>query len=789
MPRTFSSWLSMGVVVLGYFCTTRNTAVAQITSDGTLDTQVTQDDSLTTITGGQRSGGNLFHSFQDFSIPTNNEAFFNNASEISRIFSRVTGGNISNIDGVIRANGSASLYLINPAGIIFGQNASLNIGGSFLATTANSILFEEGEFSAVNLDSPPLLTIDAPIGLDLRNNSAKIVNRSQYREETIELGDFEPDAPIFDGDLPDLDFDLPPDGDIIDFETPPVGLQVKQGQSISFSGGSILFDGGLATAPGGEINLEATGDIELKAESEADFIQRSTILNTISLAENGGDITLNSTGGNITISGFNLTSGSLDDLVADASGGNLTINAIESVNLANSSINTTTNSSNGRGGDVSITAGTAIRLEDTRIDAASFGDGRSGDIAIATSNRGKIELIGTQVEQIDIFNDPEFVLSTAEAVIFVDAFGSGGESLFERQAGGDLSIRGGEIKIDNYNLVSRVNSFSEDIFLPNSNTEGNAGDIFIAADSLTIANSSLVVGTLGNGSAGNIELIVSGDISLREGTQLNTRTVSEGSAGIVSIDANSLTVDASSITASNEDAALGTRSEALEVFAGNINLDLTENLILRNDSTISAIANGNANGGIITIEANSIIAFPPIEKGSDIIASATAGRGGTIDIIAESIFGIQENSQTNSSNDIDASSGVDGLDGTVSITTSDVDALRRAVELASDTLNPDNVATRTCASNPSQKSTLAVKNTIRTPPNINRPLISENIIVNGRISSDKANFTSQAINLHDKKIVPARGVAVDKNGEIALVAYPTPDTMSSSVSGFMNCSK
>jgi filamentous hemagglutinin family protein len=118
------------------------------------------------IDGGARRGANLFHSFQEFNIDAGRGVYFTNPAGIANILTRVTGGDRSQILGTLGVLGNANLFLINPNGILFGANAQLDIRGSFLASTANSVVFDNGfAFSAIDPQAPPLLTVNVLIGL------------------------------------------------------------------------------------------------------------------------------------------------------------------------------------------------------------------------------------------------------------------------------------------------------------------------------------------------------------------------------------------------------------------------------------------------------------------------------------------------------------------------------------------------------------------------------------------------------------------------------------------------
>ncbi len=184
-------------------------------SDGT-GTLITPQGQQFTIQGGQFSqdGSNLFHSFQRFGLTQGQIATFLAQPQVRNILGRVTGGEPSWIDGVVRVSGgAANLYLMNPAGIVFGGNARLDVPASFTATTASGIgLGGDRQFQAIGT-----------------NDYAALVGTPQTLV-------FPPDQP----------------GAIANFGQ----LRVPWGQSLSLIGGTVLNAGSL-TAPAGQVHLVA----------------------------------------------------------------------------------------------------------------------------------------------------------------------------------------------------------------------------------------------------------------------------------------------------------------------------------------------------------------------------------------------------------------------------------------------------------------------------------------------------------------------------------------------------
>ncbi|UBF29000.1 filamentous hemagglutinin N-terminal domain-containing protein [Kovacikia minuta CCNUW1] len=377
-------------------------ATAQITgaADGT-HTLVNQNGNTFNITGGTQAGANLFHSFQQFGLNQGQIASFLSNPSIQNILGRVTGGEASLINGLIRVTGGASnLYLMNPAGIVFGASASLNVPGSFLATTANAIGFDRpipgsagGWFNATGSNDYAALA-SAPTSLAFTAlQPAAIVNSAN--------------------------------------------LAVSQGQNLALIGGTVTSTGQLS-APGGAVTVASVPGESLVRISAAGQILgieiRPTAVTdsaatgsqpTLSLAEllTGGNSD-NATGltvnpdGTVTLTGSGLQVNQGDVVVKAVSAQTATLSANHNLTLVESQIQTT--------GDLSLLAQNKVQVRD------------SVTSPVLVQAGGNLQVQGNQGIDILALNHPQPAFQSGGKLSLVSDGVISGDSHFA--SGGGFSI-------------------------------------------------------------------------------------------------------------------------------------------------------------------------------------------------------------------------------------------------------------------------------------------------------------------------------------------------------------
>lgn len=615
---------------------------AQIIPDATLPVNsiVTPQNNINIIEGGTQTGTNLFHSFQEFSIPTGGTAFFNNPLNIQNIFSRVTGGKISNIDGIIRANSTANLFLLNPNGIIFGPNASLNIGGSFLASTANSLNFADAtQFSSTpSAQTSPLLTISLPTGLQFGTSPSPIQVQSSR-------------------------------------------LEVTSGKSLGLVGGDVILAGGNLLAPGGSIDLGSVGN---NSNVGISLIGNITILNydgvqnlaNLQLSQQanidssdigagdiqivGGRVSLteksnisantlgNRNSGNINIQASQLTL--QDDATVAAytfgsgNGGNITVNATDSVemigigdtisiadvvigtinsaNLRNGIFTGSFTEATGKGGNLSINTGKLTLQNGASLIAFTNSKGNSGNLSVNARESVNIIGTGTRESVLTTTENRNIFLPDVLNGIATVSFGNGQDagnitintgSLTVQQSAAVLAVtltsgRGGNLIVNANNLVELKNrGILASATVGNS---GDAGDLNIVTPRLTMERSSAISSsTFGAGNAGDLsietkQLVATINANITASTGLPDLpfifgTPSTGKGGNLTINASE------SIELTNRAALLSQTSGAGD--GGNVTINTGRLIIQRNRAGASTASNGSGKSGNLTVNASEYI--------------------------------------------------------------------------------------------------------------------------------------------------------------------------------------
>ena len=657
------------------------------------------------ITGGTRPGNgtNVFHSFSDFNIDTGRAAYFENPANVTNIISRVTGNNISQILGTLGvgipgARGTANLFLINPNGIIFGQGARLNIGGSFVATTANGLQFPDGNIFSASAPNSPAATLTVNpsaffynqlanqqagrievqngatlsvgfagvpanlllIGGEILINGGKLQGASGSQ---IQIGGFTGTGIVgLDVKNTRLSLNTPVTGVTganISLNNAIINLGTRNedagnifliGKNVSLTGGTQLSTSTFGTGDAGLVYLFAENKVSLDTSSLFSTAEAGSSGNSGGILIEAGTISLNNSKLDTTNKGSGIA-------------GSMIIRGSDQVSLLNSEvISKSENTNRSNFGIIALEAKQgSVSLRNSTISTTNFGSGFAGDITISASDQisitenssifsrgylGRI-LIGKSDDLNSIANYSAFYPTFSPKVVTIDQAKLNTDNSSFQGAG---SIDAGAIVIRANEKISITNS-SE--ITSSTLREGDAGAVRLQVQGGSIMlDNSRVFSTVEGGGVGNGGNIVvkANSLTLNNGAQLQTlvrgipnndnQPAGEGDAGKVTI-----TVDDSvKINGRNQEGFRSAIFSSIEPGAAGTGGDIeitAKSLYLNNGGLVSVDNRGLGKAGGIEIKLREDLLM---QNGSNLKATTFSGQGGDVDITARDLFVLTRNS-------------------------------------------------------------------------------------------------------------------------------------------------
>ena len=653
-------------LVAGSIATFSTPAAAQLASDSTLGTEptiITPNQTIQglpsdLIEGGALRGVNLFHSFQEFNVDVGRGVFFANPNSVTNIFTRVTGSNPSNILGRLGVLGSANLYLLNPNGIVFGSGASLDVQGSFFASTSNAINFSNGEsFSANPATGAPLITVqpEATFSAALQSIS---------NQTTLQTGQ---DLNLNGTQVSNTGILLAGAGLNINSTSLDNAGLLQSGQDLDISNANQFINSGVIQSGQNvsiiSTDLNNTGTIEAEQNlitssttlTNSGFLQSDQNINISGTLGNPVDVSLTATsviesGQSLSISGDEIgNAGTLTSIQDLSLTGNQIANsgalqAGQNLNIAGT--NLTNSGSLQAEQNLELSASNDITIASLSVLSASNG------ILRATANRNlSIQQATIDAQTINLFATGGLVLnsnqmnSTGNLTISGDTVQISDTAVNPSNitAGGDLQIVGSQdIEINTPNIDSLIQA-TGNLTIDGSGNLSIRGTltsdaILIASDGGLRLSDSQITSV-----AGGINIVANGD-ALLERSQLlsatNTSVVSQGELQIRDIatapfimsaggNLNLQGADGVDIQAQNNVASILQSGGSLSI--GSISGSVTTAIPL-DAATLSIDAFNNINLGDYTGQSLQLTARNGVIAAGTIDTSSATENGGTVSL-------------------------------------------------------------------------------------------------------------------------------------------------------------
>jgi filamentous hemagglutinin family protein len=587
------------------------TCFAGIATDGSLGPAETLSGPDYAISGklGKRVGSNLFHSFRLFDIASGESATFSGSASVRNIVSRVTGGSSSTIDGAINSTiQGANLYLLNPNGIFFGENASLNISGSFHASTASYLVLGDGGRFDVATPANSVLTSAPPQAFGFLGDRQAAVSLKQ------------------------------------------AVVEVPEGETLSLTGGNLTVRDGLLSAPGGRVQLvsvASAGEVPVDASRLAhDRFEQMGDVRITGEREPGGIDASGDSGGEVIIrSGRFYLNNALvyaDSYVGD--GGAVDIEVTDAARLSNDALISADAQGSGSGSSLNLNTGKLVLTTGARLQMDNYGSGEAGEMGVvADSVRINGQTSGIFAASFGAGAGGAIQVRSGSLSI---ADGGRVESLADAEGNaGRLSIQAATVSVDDGGMI-------------NSETwaRGDAADIVLEVKDLQVTGGGAVSSeSLGQGSAGNIAVTATGiagisGVGRGRASGVFSNALSSGDGGRVRINAETIVLtDQGKIQAAVADGGSGLKAANSATRAGSITLQ-AGSLKVSGQAQISTQSNTAARAGDIQVEVAGPlqVTSPAGPRQSGIFSTASAtGAGGDIVVTAQTLA--MQGGQINSS--------------------------------------------------------------------------------------------------------------------------------------------
>ena len=583
---------------------------------------------------GTLSGQNLFHSFQTFSIAETQSAIFTGSDSINNVISRVTGGEASHIDGLLRSEiGKADFFFINPSGVMFGPHAKVDVPASFHVSTAQELIFDDGSrFSSVSSEKSTLTQAKPEAFGFLGPQAANIEINGSVLE-------FTPESTVT---LSGGDITIQRDHQNSNEESKNrASLACERGKiqltAMGDNNATLLIDSSISSDSPKSLSTDAVGNLLLDAA-------------VVNVSGNGnGKIAIQA--GNALICGNSfIVSDNTGDLHSDANRG-IQIQVNNRFEIVDGAVISSSTWTNGDAGNVSINTA-ELTIDDQGNDsftgiisnAKSDSQGNAGSVDITVDGLLKL-LNGAQIlSSTWAKGDAGKVSINAVELTIDDEINSESLTGITSNANPGSEGNAGTVDITVSGLLQLLNGtqISSTTF-----AQGDAGKVSINANELTIdgqgSDYSTGIASLATpdseGHGGTVDITVNGLLKLIDGATISSSTWAQGDAGNISINANTLTIDGQNSEYSTGIAS--TAESGSEGDAGSVDIIVGELLKLINDAVILTSTSAQGDAGDLSINtAELTMDGQGSESGIGIASSAYTGSEGDAGTVTITVNGL-----------------------------------------------------------------------------------------------------------------------------------------------------